>query len=223
MKRIVMIAIPLLVIVIGLAAFFILRDSGGETAAPDVVIATVDGIPIYESAANSRIEGINAVHEDAATAMGSDWKQTVIQSLVDDVIMQQEAERLGVDPTPVEVDAEVAALRVKFSEDGGWDEFLESQGMTEAEIERRIRLQMVGARIYNAATEDAVPTEDDLVAYYEANQADFTVNGDVRAFLEVRNSIEDEVTKRMKDTAYLAWIDGQRGSVTVVVVSDAWK
>lgn len=223
MKRIVMIAIPLLVVAIGVVAFVWFRDGGAETAAPDPIIATVGGIAIHESAANSRIAGINAVHDDAATAMGSDWKATVIQSLVDDVIMQQEAERLGVDPTSEEVATEVDALRVKFAEDGSWEEFLESQGMDEAEIERRVRLQMIGARIYNAATEEAVPTDDDLVAYYEANLADFTVNGDVRAFLEVRNSIEDEVTKRMRDTAYLAWIEGQRGTVTVVVVSDAWK
>ena len=223
MKRIVLIALPILAVAVGLAAFVAFRDGGLEATASDPIIATVDGIPIHESAANSRIAGINAVHDDAATAVGSDFKATVIRSLADDVIMQQEAQRLDIDPTVEEVAAEVDALRSKFSENDGWQEFLEGQGMDETEIERRVRLQMVGARIYSAVTEEAVPTDDDLLAYYEANQADFTVNGEVRAFLEVRNSIEIEVAKRMRDTAYLAWIDGQRGTVTVVVVSDDWK
>ncbi|MEN8113312.1 MAG: SurA N-terminal domain-containing protein [Actinomycetota bacterium] len=215
---IVIAALAAVVVVLAGAAFALSRDR-----TPDPVIATVDGIPIHESAATSRVEGINTVHADAEPSMGPEWRAMVLQSLVDDVIMNREAEELGLDPSDKEVAAELDSLRSRFSSSDEWKQFLEDSGMNEDEIERRILLQMIGARVYNAVTGDIVVTDDDLLAYYEDHEDDFTVNGEVRAFLEVRSSIEDEVSKTLKDAAYGDWLERTRKEVVVVVVSDDWK
>lgn len=219
-KRILMIGSAIVVVVaIGAAiAAWMVSDS----AEADPVIATVDGVAIHESAAASRIEGIAAVH-GSTDAIGTEWRWMVMQSLIDDVIMQQEVERAGLEPTADDIETEVESLRSRFGEDGSWDDFLDEQGMTSEEMERRVELQMVGARAYESITGDIAPTEDEVRTFYEDNIETYTVDGEPLPFLEVRNSIESELTKQMRDTVYVSWLAEKRESVVVVVVSDEWK
>ncbi|NOY54931.1 MAG: hypothetical protein GXP34_02995 [Actinobacteria bacterium] len=217
-KRLVAVAALLLIVVAGLAAAIWYR-----TGVRDPVIVKVDGVPIHESQAEARIAGIAAVHKDIASTLGPDWRSLVLQSLVDDVLMQQEARRAGIEVIDQDVDASLDSLRSKFPSEADWRRFLEEQGIDQTELERRIRLQLVGSRVYEEVTAAVAPTEDELRAYYRAHESDFTVDGKVQPFLEVRNSIEDKVTKQMRDEAFGTWLQQRRSEADIVVVSDEWR
>lgn len=217
------------ILTIGLAIVVVLAIGAAITAwmvsdrsEPDPVIATVDGVEIHESAAVSRIEGITSVH-GSTDAIGTEWRWMVMQSLIDDVIMQQEVKRAGLEPTPEDLENEIESLRSRFGADGSWDDFLDEQGMTGEEMERRVQLQMIGARAYESITGDIAPTEDEVLAFYQDNIETYTADGEPLPFLEVRNAIESEVAKQMRDSVYVAWLSEKRESVVVVVISDEWK
>ncbi|GBE22087.1 MAG TPA: hypothetical protein ENH00_00180 [Actinobacteria bacterium] len=217
-KRLLVVAALLIVVIAGLATAIWYR-----IGTHDPVIAKVDNILIHESQADARIAGIAAVHKDITSALGPEWRSLVFQSLVDDVLMGQEARRAGIDVTKKDVDASLDSLRGRFPSEDDWRRFLEDQGIDQAELERRILLQLVGSRVYEEVTADVVPTEDELHAYFEAHQSDFTVDGEVQSFLQVRNSIEDTLTKQMQDEAFSAWLQQRRSEANVVVVSDEWR
>jgi len=217
-KRLLVVAALLLVVIAGLATAIWYR-----TGAHDPVIAKVDGVPIHESQADARIAGIAAVHKDITSALGPEWRSLILQSLVDDVLMAQEARRVGIDVIKEDVDASLDSLRSRFASEDDWKRFLEDQGIDQTELERRILLQLVGSRVYEEVTAAVAPTEDELHAYFEAHQSDFTVDGKVQPFLEVRNSIEDTLTKQMQDEAFGAWLQQRRSEANVVVVSDEWR
>ncbi|NIA24577.1 MAG: hypothetical protein GWP04_03310 [Gammaproteobacteria bacterium] len=213
-----MVVVLLLVVIAGLATAIWYR-----TGLHDPVIAEVDGVRIHESQAEARIGGIAAVHNGIASALGPEWRSLILQSLVDDVLMQQEARRAGVDVTKQDIDASLDHLHGKFPSEDDWRRFLEDQGIDETELERRIRLQLIASRVYQEVTADVAPTEDELHAYYQAHQSDFTIDGEVQPFLEVRNSIEDKLMKQMQDEAFSRWLQQRRSEAIVVVVSDEWR
>ena len=191
-------------------------------AAADPVIARVDGSAIHQSQADARIEGIRAVHEDVEAMLGPNWRDLVFQSLIDDVIIAKEAAVQGLDVADEEVDAAVARLRDGFDADS-WIAWLDAQGMDQRELERRIRLQTLSSKVYLEVTRDVQPSDDDLTAYYEAHLEEFTLQGEPKPFLEVRNSIEDTLLAQMQDRAYTSWLEQRRTEVNVEVLDDEWS
>ena len=137
---------------------------------PGPIIATVDGQPIYLSEAQSRIEGLAATHGASASPLSSsDWPDTVLQSLVDDKIVQAEAERLGITVSDKDIADEVLNIQGMFPSAEEFQTWLRSQQMTLDELERRIELQMLTVRVYNGVTADVDVSAEALRAYYDAN------------------------------------------------------
>ena len=203
------------------AALVAWNAAAGEPDEP--AIALVDGRPIYESAAQARIDSVGSLHGgDITETLGEEWRETILRTLIDDVIIAIEADRRGIEVASETLEQEMADVR-RLAGGDDWEEWLESRGLDEEELERRIHLQLLSGLIYQAVTEGVSPTEDDLLAYYDENLSSFTTQDGERPFLEVRNSIEETVAKNMKDEAYAAWIVDERGDVTIEVVDDAWK
>ncbi len=192
-------------------------------ADPDPLIAEVDGIPIRQSQADSRIEGIASIHGDITTTLGSEWRATVLQSLVDDVIVQIEADRRSLEPTDADLEQAVADTKAMVGTDADWEIWLTDQGLDDEEVERRLTTQIRTNRVYDAVTADVTIARTDLEAYYEANLDQFTVDGAVRELSEVEEQIKVAVESMMRDRVYAEWIDARRAEVILEVVHDDWR
>ena len=192
---------------------------------PGPVIARVDGDPIHLAEARARVESLASVHGDIEQTLGKDWPEQVLRSLVDDRVLVNAAAELGITVTDEEVAAHLQRVESLLPEDESLDEWLASQGITRQELERRIRLQLIGARVYEAVTRDVTVTGTEIRAYYRKHRDEFEqVDGTVTPLLEVRRSLRETLLQKARDEAYAAWLrDARARAEVVVVMPDWWK
>jgi foldase protein PrsA len=193
--------------------------------APDLgpVIAEVNGDPIFLADARSRIDGIATVHGEISDVLGEDWQQVVLQSLVDDQLLSQEAEELGIEVTEEDMQTWYAEIQGSIGSDQTVDQWLQTQGMTRTEMERTIARQIIGTRVFAAVTEGVDVSTTRLREYYESHLSDYTApDGPTTPFRDVRESILAQVEKDDEAAAYATWLEQERQAATVVVLLEDW-
>jgi foldase protein PrsA len=138
--------------------------AASPTAAPSLA-PTVSVIPSITVTVVAKVNSVELSRDDLEQAMardakliaqqyGIDWndpqaqgllpelQQSVLDRLINQELLRQLAETEGLTPTEDEVQAEVEAAKAEIQEQGpfaDFDEFLESSGLTEADIETLIR------------------------------------------------------------------------------------
>ena len=186
------------------------------------LIATVDGRPIYLADASSRVKGLAVMHEDVGSA-ASDWQEQVLQSLIDDQIIQEEAERLGLTPSDQEIASEILRLQGMFSSLAEYEAWLTDQGIDQDELKRRIRLQSEAVAVYEAVTADATVSEGDSRAYFQEHRDEFLdASGEPQSFEDARPAIEQQLGQEKKNDAFAAWQADRRAAADVVIVVPDW-
>lgn len=199
--------------------------AGSEPQTLDLgpVIARVNGDPIRLEEAAARVAGLSSVHGDVTETLGDAWPDRVLQSLVDDQILRQQAEALGIEVTEDDIESYLDRIEGMVGTDQTMDEWLASQSITLPELERRIELQILGARIYLTVTKDVGVTGEDVRDYYREHRLEFQgADGTVPSLLEVRRSLRESLLKEQRDETYAAWLKDMRESADVIVVLDDW-
>lgn len=220
-RPLVLTGIVLVIAALGTVGYVLATRSDPE-ADLGPVIARVDGSPIYLSQAEARIAGLSTVHGDVETTLGQEWPQRVLDSLVDDVIIENEAERRSLTLAPEKVEGAIADIRNGFGTPQEFQEWLEARSMDLTELERRVRLNLLSAQVYLDVTASAEVTAEEIREYYRKHRADFVEGDRTMPLLEVRNSIRDLLEKEEKDRAFREWLDRAHEQVDVVVVLDGW-
>ena len=98
-------------------------------------------------------------------------KEQVMQFLIQGAAIEQEAEEREVTVTDEEVQTQFDDLKAQsFPDDEQFQQFLESSGMTEEDLLRRVRLDLLVAAIREDVLADQGDISDDeIAAYYEEN------------------------------------------------------
>lgn len=221
MKRRWFAAAALLAAGAGAAGVLAWRDGGG----PDLghVIARVDGVPVYSSQAETRLESVASGHAEFDVDLAEEWKPRVMQTLVDDAIVRAEADRRGIAVTDDDVDAQVAEVRGAAATGEEFDEWLDGQGITLEELERRVELKLTWGRVQQAVVADVTVEDDAVAVYYRRHREDFRTANGVRPLFEVRPSIEETLLGREQDRTFTAWLDDRRAAVEVELLDDEWE
>lgn len=187
------------------------------------VIARVDGAPIHLAEAAARVQGLTSVHGDIESTLGEGWQDDILQSLVDDQILLAKAEQLGIEVPEEDIQAYIDRIEEMVGEGQTLDAWLATQGMTLPELERRAKLQLIGARVYITVTEDITVTGDEVRAYYREHRLEYEeADGTIPSLLELRDSLRESLLKGAQDEAYAAWLQDAREQAEVVVVMDGW-
>jgi SurA N-terminal domain len=210
---------------VGSAPVFHLGPWASSTPAEDLgpVIARVNGSPIYLGLARARIAGLSAVHGDLQDTLGGDWTTRVLDSLVDDQLIEQEAARRGIVVTDDQIAAHVDQLKNSFGGDAAFDSWLKSQSMDLAELERRMRLQTIAADVYEAVTADVRVDATDIRSYYAKHRDDYRQSdGTVTPLFDVRTDIQQKLLKAAQDRAFAAWLQDRRDAASISIVNPDW-
>ena len=216
--RIVVIA----AIVAGLGAAVFFQVSGGTTPeSRGPVIARVDGTPIYLADARARVAGIETVH-GSMEALGEDWPDRILDSLVDDVLIRREAEASDISLTEEEIEEAVDAIRTDFPSEDEFAAWLDRQEMTLDELQRRIHLNLLAARVYIEMTREVSVSPEEVRAYYREHRDEYDTGDRITPLLEVRVEIREQLRKEEKDAAFGVWLDQQREAADVVLVREEW-
>jgi len=178
----------------------------------DRILAVVAGEPITLSDVTAAVKlGFVPV------AGGTDESlQTALNALIERQLQLIEVNRyLPPEPADATIDARLAELRARFAKDAA----LEETGVTPAQLRARVRddlriesyLQQRFGAMYQ-------PNEEEVARYYRSHEANFTRNGMLRSYNEVR----DEALKRLVEerTASLVrdWTAGLRRRADVTVL-----
>jgi parvulin-like peptidyl-prolyl isomerase len=139
------------------------------TATVEPVAAMVNGAPVPLDAFERQVAryeaSMVAAGQDPSTPEGKEalaqGRQWVLDLMIEQALIEQEATNQGVVVTDEDVDATLVALRAETGEDA-FSDWLEQEGMTEAELRERLRGDMVATQMANRVAE-SVPTRAEHV------------------------------------------------------------
>ena len=170
-----------------------------------VALALVGSVLIYalprgDSAGNGRFTGTDVVatvngepitKDEVYEAMYAQQGRQTVESLITQRLIEQEADRRGVQVSDADVDAEIAELAERYGGKEALEGLLSQSGMTMDALRQNIRLNLLVERLLAPQIEI---TESDLQAYYEEHPDEFVEPEQVHArhiLVEEREQAEE--------------------------------
>ena len=143
-------------------------SGSSDTEQPeDPVVATVDGRPIRESQVAAPIG-------EARLTSAETTERQAVDGLVDEELLRQEAERLGVAVPASLVEARMRALERQVGGATALDEVLNGVGLTRAQLQERLGVVVLGERLAAAKFPKLDVTRREAEEYYRRHRFVFT-------------------------------------------------
>lgn len=106
-------------------------------------------------------------------------KQQYLNAMINEKLMLQQADALGLKPSDDEINKEVDDVinqyKTQYSAEGQYEQFLEFNGFTEESFKDFQRNQSIVRYVYNDIIKDVVASDDDIQNYYDENKdSEFT-------------------------------------------------
>lgn len=177
-----------------LGVFFISKPSiSGEVI--DGVAAIVNGDVITLSELKEESIGINKTPGEPLT------QDQVLENLIEEKLLEQEAKKLGVHVTEKDVDAAIAGVKTKLNlTDEQLTEALKKQNLTPQTFREQWRKQLLANRLMGTQVQGQIAvTEDEIKKYYEENNGKLESTSQVRiAHILIPVSSPDDEEKAQK-------------------------
>jgi peptidyl-prolyl cis-trans isomerase SurA len=147
--------------------------AGCHKAPPANVAATINNRPItYEEVDRiyqSQLSSPGAVSDDLAQIQ----KLEVLRSLIENEIMLQRAEKLGLMATDAEVDAKFGELKAPYTQEE-FQKLLDTRKMTVADLKKQLRRDLSVQKLVNKEITSKISiTDREITEFYAANRASF--------------------------------------------------
>lgn len=126
--------------------------------------------------------------------------ETVLNRLVRERLVEQEAKKAERDVTSERVDAEIEAIRAQFDSDEAFAAALEQAGHTQETLRRDVTIEL---RLQAILGDQVEVTEDELRQAYEQNQDE--LGG--APFEEARDRLHTFIYQQKMNQAVAAWLD----------------
>jgi parvulin-like peptidyl-prolyl isomerase len=198
--------LTLLLLLVALAV----AGCGGDEEVPANAVALVDGEEIPRSEYDNLLAQARkgyAQRKQEFPAAGSQEFQTLknqaVQFLVQRVQFRQQAEELEIEVTEKQVEARLAQIQKQYF--GGdkkkYEKQLKDQGLTEAQVKRDLRSQIISEKIFAKVTSEVKVTEAQIEKHYEekkASQYSQPESRDVRHILVKAKAKADDLAAQLR-------------------------
>ena len=156
------------------------------TACGAKVIATVNGEKITEPELKSRLEQVAVMYgydlsSEEAKEVVAYLEEQVLQSLIEERIVLQEAKTRKVTVTKEEIKTEMDKIRTQFSDDKSFTDFLTERKFTEKDLNTYMKNQLILNKLFEEETKDINTTKVDIKKYYDENTTEFYTLEQIRA------------------------------------------
>jgi len=102
-------------------------------------------------------------------------QQNVLEQMIDQELVMQEAERLKLMPTDKEIEDELAGIKEHLGSEGEYKKYLAASGVNEPKLKDLIKQQQAWVKLQEKITADVPePTEEEMQAYYDDNKEQYS-------------------------------------------------
>jgi peptidyl-prolyl cis-trans isomerase SurA len=159
-----------------LPALLIVVLAGCNRSAPANVAATVNGRPITYAELDKQYEaqfGGPGEHSSGDQAMIQ--KLEVLRTLIDNEIMLQRAEKLGLMAVDADVDAKFNELKAPYTQEE-FQQQLDARKMSVDDLKAQLRRDLSVQKLFNKEITSQISISDkDITDFYNANKASFNL------------------------------------------------
>jgi foldase protein PrsA len=209
--------LPLLLLALAAALAAAACGSSNEEqrTVPAGAIALVGDKPLEKADLDRLVEQTRKNYEaqkqdfpEAGTPQYESVKSVLVKTLVQQAQWEQAGAALGVKVTDNEVQTQLDALKQQYfkGDETAFEDELDKQGMTEAQLREQLRSKLLSDKIYNTVIGKVKVTDAEIKAYYNDHKSDYqqTESRDVRHILVKTKSLADRVYNELKDGADFA-------------------
>ena len=157
-----------------LAAVLTLGVSGCKRAVPDNVAATVNGRPITFGDLDKQYQSqFMSSTEHPSDDQMMIQKLEVLRTLIDNEIMLQRAEKLGLMATDADVEAKFAEIKAPFTQEE-FQRQLASRKMTVEDMKAQLKRDLSVQKLFNKEITSHISISDrDVTDFYNTNKSSF--------------------------------------------------
>jgi peptidyl-prolyl cis-trans isomerase SurA len=150
--------------------------AGCNRAAPANVAATVNGRPITYAELDKQFESqFGGAGERSSGDQALIQKLEVLRTLVDNEIMLQRAEKLGLMAVDADVDAKFNELKAPYTQEE-FQKQLDARKMSVDELKAQLRRDLSVQKLFNKEITSQITNSDkDITDFYGANKASFNL------------------------------------------------
>jgi peptidyl-prolyl cis-trans isomerase SurA len=139
------------------------------------VMATVNGRKLLASEVEKYYRNQTQGQAEPSTEQAQALRLNIVHQLIDNQILLQRAEKLGLLATDADVDARLNEMKAPFTKEE-FDKRLSEQGITLEDLRQDLRQQIAVEKVMKREITAKVKVSDDDVAhYYEQHKAEFNV------------------------------------------------
>ncbi len=162
------------------------------------IAATVNSAPI------SRLAVVQELEKQGG--------KSILDNLITNALILQEAKKEKVVITQPEIDAEIAKVTANLKTQGqDLDQILTTQGMTKADLNDQIRLQLL---VQKMAGQGIEVTDKEVQDNFTAGQKDGTYAKNVK-FADVQAQIKSQLNQQKLNDKITAWIQDLRSKAKI--------
>jgi hypothetical protein len=146
--------------------------------------------------------------------------RAALSALIDRQLQLFEVNRyIPPEPPASAIDARLEEARTRFAAPDAFQQALAEGGITEAQLRSRIRdnlrIDSYRAQRFGAALQ---PTEEDLLRYYRAHEAEFTKGGTLQPFHDVRDEVRARLVAERSRTLIAEWLETLRRRTDIQIL-----
>jgi parvulin-like peptidyl-prolyl isomerase len=199
----------LIILFCALVSLVLAGCGSGSDDVPADAVAVVDGQEIAKSEYDALIEQARKSYKNQKREFpkaGSQEFQTLknqaVQFLIQRTQFEQEAEDLDVEVTEKQVDARLAQIQKQYfgGDEKKYEAQLKEQGLSDAQVRRDIRAQVVSEKIFENVTRSVKVGEKEIGEYYDKNKAQYSQpeSREVRHILVKTKAKADELHAQLE-------------------------
>ncbi len=212
MKRVTTVLVAALALLGAATAGLTIAACGGDSVPSDAV-ATIGDVTVTkadfqglltQAQVQMKAQGMKVPEKGSPTY--DHYVAQIVNYLVQEQVVEQSAEKLGVSITDKEVDEQIAQLEQAYGGEEKVRQLLKEQGMTVELLRRSIRSQTLSDRAAEIVTKGASVSDAEIQAYWEAHKAELSKQKKTATLAKARTTIEQTLLSAKKLQLWNAWV-----------------
>ena len=165
---------------LSLLVLVVMLPACGNLFEPAAAVVNGEKIAIAEvSSALERLENTpefkNIADPEEADELRRDFEQGYLAALIRRAVFRPEAARIGIKVSDEQLQASMDEIKAQYPNEQEFEKALEEQGLTEGLVREFVRDREIEEQLRAHVATQALPTDDDIAAYYRENREEFEV------------------------------------------------